>query len=352
MHDQSRMPVVLSAASPQRLGPLIHLPALLGEFGATLADALEGTDLSPSLFADPEQRIPFHVAGQILERSTALSGCPYFGLLLGSRCDHAALGLPGQWMANSPTLGLALSGLVSLQGNNSRGAAGYLRRSGEHWVIGYGIYEPEAVAQDQIYPLVIALVLNAIKSLAGGNVSPVEILFSTREPPDVGPYCKLLCDVIRFNQAETGIVFPAAALEAPVRNADPEKLERLRELIATDRPDTATPWTDRVRHALRPQILRGEPTSSELADILGIGLRTLARRLEREGTSYQRLVDGVRCTMACELLNFTQLSVGEVADALSYAQQSNFGKAFSNWTGMSPNRWRVAIHSGRSQQIS
>jgi AraC-like DNA-binding protein len=351
MHDRSRRPVVLSAASPQRLGPLIHLPALLGEFGVPLADALEGTDLAPSLFADPEQRIPYRVAGQILERSTVLSGCPHFGLLLGSRCDHSALGLPGQWMANSPTLGLALSGLASFQGDNSRGAAGYLHRSGEHWVIGYGIYEPRAVAQDQIYPLVIALVLNAIKSLTGGAVGPVEILFSTRKPPDVGPYRRLLCDVIRFDQTETGIVFPAAALDAPVRNADPEELERLRQRIATERPDSATPWTDRVRRALRPQILRGEPTSSELADILGIGLRTLARRLEREGTSYQKLVDGVRYTMACELLEFTQLSVGEVAEALSYAQQSNFGKAFSNWTGMSPNQWRVAIHSGRLQQI-
>jgi AraC-like DNA-binding protein len=347
MHDRSRRPVVPSAESPQRLGPLVHLPALLGEFGVPLANVLDGTDLAPSIFADPEWRIPYRVASQILERSKALSGCPHFGLLLGSRCDHAALGLPGQWMANSPTLGLALSGLVSLQGNNSRGAAGYLRRSGEHWLIGYGIYEPSAVAQDQIYPLVIALVLNAIKSLTGGVVDPVEILFSTRKPPDVAPYRKLLCDVIRFDQAETGIVFQAAVLDAPVRNADPEELERLRKLITTERPDSATPWTDRVRHALRPQILRGEPTSSELADILGIGLRTLARRLEREGTNYQKLVDGVRYTMACELLEFTQLSVGEVAEALSYAQQSNFGNAFSNWTGMSPNQWRVAIHSGR-----
>jgi AraC-like DNA-binding protein len=244
-------------------------------------------------------------------------------------------------MANSPTLGLALSGLVSLQGNNSRGAAGYLHRSGEHWVIGYGIYEPWAVARDQIYPLVIALVLNAIRSLTGGTVRPVEILFSTRRPSDVVPYNRLLCDVIRFDQAETGIVFPAAALEAPVRNADLEELERLRERIATQRPDSATPWTDRVRHALRPQILRGEPTSSELAEILGVGLRTLARRLEREGTNYQKLIDEVRYAMACELLDFTQLTVGEVAEALSYAQQSNFGKAFRNWTGMPPNQWRV-----------
>ena len=352
MHDRSRMPVVLSAASPQRLGPLIHLPALLDEFGVAFADALEGTDLAPSLFANPEQRIPYRVASQILDRSTALSGCPHFGLLLGSRCDHATLGLPGQWMANSPTLGLALSGLVSLQASNSRGAAAYLRRSGEHWVIGYGIYEPWAVAQDQIYPLVIALLLNGIKSLTGGAVGPVEILFSTRKPANVGPYRGLLCDVIRFDQAETGIVFPAAALEAPVHNADPEVLERLRKRMATERPHSATPWTDRVRHALRPQILRGEPTSSELAKILGVGLRTLTRRLEREGTNYQKLVDGVRYTMACELLEFTQLSVGEVAEALSYAQQSNFGKAFSNWTGMSPNQWRVAIYSGRLQQIS
>ncbi|MGX9425676.1 MULTISPECIES: helix-turn-helix domain-containing protein [Bradyrhizobium] len=68
----------------------------------------------------------------------------------------------------------------------------------------------------------------------------------------------------------------------------------------------------------------------------------LSRR--REGATYQQLLDEIRYTMARELLGLTELSVGEVAEALSYSEQSD--KGFRRWSGISPNEWRVAARSG------
>jgi AraC-like DNA-binding protein len=44
----------------------------------------------------------------------------------------------------------------------------------------------------------------------------------------------------------------------------------------------------------------------------------------------------------------TELEVGDISDALSYAGQSNFGEAFRRWSGMTPTEWRRAAKEKRS----
>ena len=82
-----------------------------------------------------------------------------------------------------------------------------------------------------------------------------------------------------------------------------------------------------------------------MAAFLGVNVRTLARYLEKEGASFQPLLDETRYLMARELLQITELPVGDVADALSYSSHSNFGEAFRRWSGITPSQWR----SGRGR---
>jgi AraC-like DNA-binding protein len=60
----------------------------------------------------------------------------------------------------------------------------------------------------------------------------------------------------------------------------------------------------------------------------------------REGTTFQTLLDQTRHVMACELLQFTQLPIGDVADALAYSSQSDFGEALRRWSGATPSEFR------------
>lgn len=85
------------------------------------------------------------------------------------------------------------------------------------------------------------------------------------------------------------------------------------------------------------------PNMSDVAAELGMSTRTLRNRLGREGTSYRRLLDAVRCTLASELLATTPLSVDEIAAHLGYADPGAFVAAFKRWRGVSPHGYRARV---------
>jgi AraC-like DNA-binding protein len=99
---------------------------------------------------------------------------------------------------------------------------------------------------------------------------------------------------------------------------------------------------------VRPMLLRGESGIRSAAARLGVHERTLARRLAREGTSFQRVLDEVRFAAASELLEMTDLRIGEIAEALSYAAPGPFIDAFRRWSGSTPSAWRKSIQLGRN----
>ena len=245
-------------------------------------------EFNSRVFENPDMLLPYGMVGQILDRCVRLTGCEHFGLLLGAAHDHRISGWPGAVMQHSPTLGAALSGFIKLQQLNSRGAAVYLRRFDNSFVIGYGIYHRHAVGHEHIYPLCMAMAFNIVRALTGGAVAPVEVHFSIRPPANVKPYASFFRAPMRFNEPETGVLLRNSALDAPVVGAAPRELQRLMKRITADAPPGANPWSDRVRHAMKPLLLRGEPTAAAMAAHLDLSLRTLTRRLTEEGTGFRR----------------------------------------------------------------
>ena len=75
--------------------------------------------------------------------------------------------------------------------------------------------------------------------------------------------------------------------------------------------------------------------------------RTLARRLEDFGTGLRELLEEARHDAAIEMLAYTSLDVGQIAESLGYARTSVFTRAFGRWTGTTPVAWRSTHMSAR-----
>ena len=82
------------------------------------------------------------------------------------------------------------------------------------------------------------------------------------------------------------------------------------------------------------------PTVQQVADHLNVSVRTLQRKLKQEGFTFQEVMDQLRKDFAMDYLSRPELSVGEVAFLLSYAETSAFSRAFKRWTGMTPVEYR------------
>lgn len=87
---------------------------------------------------------------------------------------------------------------------------------------------------------------------------------------------------------------------------------------------TDTDWTDKVALAAR----------------VGVSPTTLFRYLRREGVTFSQVKDEVRQKRALWYLEYSTLSIAEIACTLGYATESNFSRAFRRWMGMAPFVYR------------
>lgn len=131
--------------------------------------------------------------------------------------------------------------------------------------------------------------------------------------------------------------FDVAQLDRPLSHSDPTTLAGFeaacRETVGRRRERAG--FAGQVRVLVTQRLPGGAPLAA-VAAALGVSERTLRRRLTADGTSYQRLLDEVRGSMAEELLRTGRLSVEEVGLRLGYAEASSFIAAHRRWTGETP----------------
>lgn len=113
--------------------------------------------------------------------------------------------------------------------------------------------------------------------------------------------------------------------------------EHMEEILRTTEPDRI----DReVVIQIANSLSDGVPRLEDVACHLGMGSRTLQRRLSDLGHSYQSLVDEARREVALKLVGETSHSLVEVAFLTGFSEQSSFTRAFKRWSGKTPRTYR------------
>ena len=113
-----------------------------------------------------------------------------------------------------------------------------------------------------------------------------------------------------------------------------------------------TSTSHRVRAAIAGRLHLGEPRRGDIARGLAMADRTLQRRLAEEHASYQQLLDDARRDLARKYLADERRSLGEVADLLGFADQSNLFRACKRWFGLPPGQYRAQVLHAPSEAAS
>jgi AraC-like DNA-binding protein len=145
---------------------------------------------------------------------------------------------------------------------------------------------------------------------------------------------------------DEGVILAAEWLDHAVAGADPDRRRRLEQQItALENLDSAD-LTGQLRRALRTLLLTRQSSLEQVARLFALPRRTLNRRLEEQGTTFQGLVYEVRYEIARQLLEDTRMSMGQIAATLDYGDASAFSRAFRCWSGQNPTAWRARLDSG------
>lgn len=177
------------------------------------------------------------------------------------------------------------------------------------------------------------------------RIEPVQIT-SPRMPDDRDAYRAYLGTDIE-SSSEISAVFSSADASHPFLTSndwiwetfEPSLRRQLNELEADAK------WTERVRATLLELLPVGRTTVAEVAAELAMSSRTLHRRLQAEGTTFQRILDRAREDLATHYLSRPELSARDISFLLGYEETSSFYRAFQNWTGETPERARQRIQA-------
>ena len=109
--------------------------------------------------------------------------------------------------------------------------------------------------------------------------------------------------------------------------------------------DVGTELPDDIRRLLRTRLTSRRCSAAEIAGLLTMHRRTLSRKLKIRGTGYRAIAKQTRFEIARQLLEDTDVPLGEIAAALGYSEASAFTRAFRRWSGRTPTAWRTGDHS-------
>lgn len=271
----------------------------------------------------------------------ASTGCLHFGLLVGEQAGLHSFGLVGLLAKYSPDAGTALRSLVRYFHLHNRGAAADLAVDGDRATLGFGAYQPQVEAADQIGDGAVAAMLNIVRGLCGPDWAPVEARFAHRRPDDVEPYRRLFGAPLRFDAERYGLAFATRWLSRPLPDVDPELLRLLQQQVDALESRHGEDFPAQVRSVLRSALLTDAAGAESVAALFSMHSRTLNRHLNAFGTGFRQLVDEGRFEIARQMLEDSSTDVRLIADMLGYADASAFTRAFRRWSNSTPARWRA-----------
>jgi AraC-like DNA-binding protein len=169
----------------------------------------------------------------------------------------------------------------------------------------------------------------------GTQLNPVRVDYVQQRTNTRQIERSLGCEVIVGAQRNM-IIFRASDATKPfvTRNAElfdllaPQFEEQLRQYKEEDS------FIELVRRTIQDRLAGHRPSIDTVSEALHMGPRTLQRRLQDSGSSFQRVLDEARHQMARYYLSNSALELNEAAYLLGFEDPNSFRRAFRNWEGM------------------
>ena len=157
---------------------------------------------------------------------------------------------------------------------------------------------------------------------------------------------------LSFNQPSNSLFFDAQYLDKPLIRSTKE----LDSFLANHPTDIMTiPGEDSSLEAQIERLIVASshnqlifPKTEELAEQMNTSALTLYRRLQQEGTSYQKIKDNLRREVAINKLVKEKLSVDQVSEIVGFVEPRSFTRAFKHWTGLTPRSY-CKYHNNKYQ---
>ncbi len=268
------------------------------------------------------------------------SSDPAIGLLLGTETKTERFSANGLAALSTENFGAAVNQMARYKQLTCPEEI-LQEKDDEEWSIQFRWLLAEEAEPTILIDCCFAWLLSTARLGTGTRLFPLRVEFVQPRPHAKTIERHFGCSVVS-DASRNALVFRAADAQRRfvTRNAEllallaPQFEEELKRENADD------DFPERVRLAIQQKLTGRRPTIDDIADALHVSSRTLQRRLQDEGSSFQRVLEGARHQLARHYLNNSTLELNEAAYLLGYEDGNSFVRAFRGWEGVPPARWR------------
>ena len=309
--------------------------------GLDEVDILTNSGLNKACLSDTNGRVSLEDTLALWRAIEKLSADPLFGLKVGQSLKPAHFQLFASTMLSSATLGDAIDKILKYQRLISDGGAFSMLSQDQITTL---IYTPSAsnFSYHQIDAVMVAI-LGLARWLLARDIVPLKVTLSHNYQDGLPQYQALYgCDV-ECGHLQNSMQLNTSLIQETLPGFD-QGLAAVHEQIADTQlkrliePDIFT--------RVQEQLLASDVGVSrdEIAAQLAMSGRSLQRKLQEQGSSFQKLHDEYRHQQSLTLLANKELSLMDISLQLGFSESSTFYRAFKRWQSVTPGEYRQQLN--------
>lgn len=301
---------------------------------------LSGVDLEALTSGGPVEINPKQF-NDIWLNACHLSHDPLFGLHLGESLQLAALGIVGEIIKSSTTVGKGVEHAIALTPLITDLFGMTVERDAHTFTLRLHPDDRNRAASPfafvQMVSFFLVFAVHELDGLILARIRPERVMmpFADNAAAELG---RVLRCIPTQSDDEYAITFDHKYWDMPILTANYALQESLLQKVnaATSGKSRSDSWQDKVQQYLLKNAYLGIVSLEEMAANFNVSPRSLQRKLKDEQVTYQELADAVRKSLALHYLETGGYYVKEISYMLGYNELSAFSRAFKRWTGTTP----------------
>ena len=195
---------------------------------------------------------------------------------------------------------------------------------------------------DLLVDMVLSWILSVGRQGTDGQITPLRVEFTRPAKHRSFLESHFGCRV-HFKAKRNALIFRSRDLDIPFVTHNEEMLEVIGKHLESELKARKANVNigDQVKQTLGRSMAGKRPTLEAIAEELGLGPRTLQRRLTDAGLTFQQIVEDTRRELAHHFLKQAAVELNETAFLLGFEDANSFFRAFQTWEGISPGEWRA-----------
>jgi AraC-like DNA-binding protein len=317
--------------------------ALLRSRDVPIAPLLNRAGVSESDIDNRQRRISALAQGKLLEYAAEALGDHEFGLHLAQKANPREAGLLFYVSSAAEDVGEALTLAARYCRIANEAVRPKLIRTSEGLTVRIEFVGVPRHFAWQNTEFVIASIIKSLREMAGRDFRPAQVAFTLAREPDAGEFERFFGCPVEFSGLADQFSLSNDTLAIPLITRDQHLLETLQPLCdeaAKERNTAYGTLRSSVENEVQKLLPHGKANRHSVAKALGLTERTLAQKLGEENTTYEKVVDRLRHSLALQYIREPGVSVAQIAWLLGYEGPTSFNHAFARWTGQSASEAR------------